>query len=97
MTNTIFVINRTDLAKKIAEESGISQAKALGVVTSLFKEITEEMSRGNVVNISGFGKFEVRDRAGRTGVNPATGEKIEIPSLKSPAFKAGRVLKEAVR
>lgn len=97
MTNTIFVINRNDLAKKVAEENGISQAKALKVVTVLFREMEEQLSAGNAVNISGFGKFEVHERAGRMGVNPATGERIEIAPVKSPVFKAGKVLKDAVR
>ena len=97
MTNTMFILNRADLAKKVSEEYGLSQAKALAAVTAIFKEITEDMAKGNTVNITGFGKFEVRTRASRTGVNPATGDKIEIPSVKAPAFKAGKRLKESVR
>jgi DNA-binding protein HU-beta len=97
MSNTMFILNRSDLAKRVAEQYGISQAKALAAVSCIFKQISEELEKGNTVNITGFGKFEVRTRASRTGINPATGEKIQIPSVKSPAFRAGKQLKEAVR
>ncbi len=55
------------------------------------------LSKGEKVVISGFGTFEVRNRVARTGRNPRTGEDISIPGQKSPAFKAGKVLKDLVR
>ncbi len=63
----------------------------------MFDHITEHLTRGDKVQITGFGSFEVRERAARQGVNPSTGEKIDIAASKAPAFKAGKSLREGVK
>ena len=62
-----------------------------------FDHISEHLTRGDKVQITGFGSFEVRERAARQGVNPSTGDKIDIAASKSPAFKAGKSLKDSVK
>ena len=80
------IANRTELSKKDAE-------KALKAFTDV---VAEELKKGEKVQLIGFGSFEVRDRAARTGKNPLTGEEMNIPAAKVPAFKAGRALKDLV-
>ena len=64
---------------------------------ALFESIAEALASGDKVSLTGFGVFEVRERAARTARNPQTGEPIEVPASKAPAFKAGKGLKEACR
>ena len=75
------------------EISAVSQ----DVLESMLEFITDELSDGKPVRLVGFGLFEVRDRKGRVGRNPRTGEKIEISQTKTPAFIAGKALKDAVK
>ena len=73
------------------------RARLAGVaVDAVFDTISGALGNGDSVAIAGFGTFEVRERAARTGRNPRTGEEIQIPAAKNPAFKAGKALKEAV-
>ena len=67
------------------------------VVTTLFDTIAEKLAAGVMTDITGFGKFVVKTRNPRTGINPATGEKIEIAAVKAPGFKASKSLKEAIK
>lgn len=67
------------------------------VIYTTINTIKHELINGGEVNLLGFGKFHVRDRAARKGTNPRTGEEIEIPASKLPCFTAGRAFKEAVR
>lgn len=64
---------------------------------AVFESVMDSLSKGEKVQIIGFGNFEVRERSARKGRNPQTGEEIEIPASKVPAFKAGKALKDAVK
>ena len=91
------VTTKKDLAEKVAESADLTKNKATEAVNAVFEAISETLKDGGEVSISGFGKFEVTERAARQGVNPATGEKIEIAASKAPKFKAAKALKEAVK
>ena len=89
-------MNKSQLIKAVAEKSELSQ-KQIGETWKLFEQtILETLNAGDKVQLSGFGTFEVRERAERKGRNPKTGEDIPIPATKVPAFKAGKALKDAV-
>jgi len=89
--------NKADLIDGVAEKSGLTKKDATAAVEGLFEVVTENLSREERVQVIGFGSFEVRDRAARKGRNPQTGEEIQIPATKVPAFKAGKGLKDAVK
>lgn len=89
-------MNKTELIAKIAEATDLPKTKAGEALDATLKAITEALVGGDTVSLVGFGTFDVRDRAARTGRNPRTGEPIEIPASKSPGFKAGKALKESV-
>ena len=93
----IIVATKKDLAEKVAESADITKNKAAEAVNAVFEAISETLKDGGEVSVSGFGKFEVSERAARQGVNPATGEKIQIAASKAPKFKPAKVLKEAVK
>ena len=84
--------NKADLIDGVASKSGLTKKDATAAVEALFEVVTETLASGERVQIIGFGSFEVRDRAARKGRNPQTGEEIEIPATKVPAFKAGKGL-----
>lgn len=90
-------MNKTDLINAVAEQSGLTKKAAGEAVEAVLASITNALANGNKVTLVGFGTFEVRERAARKGINPATGEPIEIPAGKVPAFKAGKALREAVK
>ncbi|PEM65471.1 DNA-binding protein [Bacillus pseudomycoides] len=90
-------MNKTELIKNVAQTADISQKEASAAVQSVFDTIANALQAGDKVQLIGFGTFEVRDRAARTGRNPQTGEEIQIAAGKVPAFKAGKELKEAVK
>ena len=89
-------MNKTELVAAVSEKSGISKKDAERVVAATFDIITAELAKGEKVQISGFGAFEVKEREARVGRNPRTKEAIEIPASKSPAFKASKALKDTV-
>ncbi|WP_184403541.1 HU family DNA-binding protein [Geomicrobium halophilum] len=89
-------MNKTDLINAVAEQADISKKEASKAVDSVFDNITETLKDGNKVQLVGFGSFEVRERASRKGRNPQTGDEIEIPATKNPAFRPGKQLKDAV-
>ena len=89
--------NKADLIDGVASKSGLTKKDATAAVEGLFDVVTETLAEGERVQIIGFGSFEVRDRAARKGRNPQTGEEIQIPATKVPAFKAGKGLKDAVK
>src|SRR5699024_1911128 len=91
------IMNKTDLVNAVAEKSELSKKDAGKAVDAVFESIMDSLSEGEKVQIIGFGNFEVRDRSARKGRNPQTGEEIEIPASKVPAFKAGKALKDAVK
>ena len=91
-------LNKKALAEKLVEAGYVGTKKAATeIVDALFEEMTNTLSEGNTVDIYGFGKFEVVTRNARTGVNPATGAKIEIAESKAIKFKVAKSLKEAVK
>ena len=90
-------MNKTELIAAVAEQSGLSKKDATAAVAAVFEEITNALVKGDKVQLIGFGNFEVRERAARTGRNPLTGEELNIAASKVPAFKAGKALKDAVK
>ena len=89
-------MNKTELVAAVAEKSGVTKKDAERVVNAAFETITAELAKGEKVQLSGFGIFEVKAREARVGRNPRTKETIEIPASKLPAFKAAKALKDAV-
>ena len=90
-------MNKTELVSRVAEVSGLTKKDSEIALNSMLGAIQESLVAGEKVVLTGFGTFEVRDRKASVGHNPRTGESISIPAQKSPAFKAGKVLKDAVR
>ena len=89
-------MNKTELVAVVAEKSGITKKDAERVVSATFETITAQLMKGEKVQISGFGVFEVKEREARVGRNPRTKEAIEIPASKAPAFKASKALKDTI-
>ncbi|WP_438348304.1 HU family DNA-binding protein [Paenibacillus sp. FA6] len=90
-------MNKTDLINNISDKSGLTKKDVESVLNSFLSEVTDALAGGDKVQLIGFGTFETRKRAGRTGRNPQTGVAIEIAESTVPAFKAGNKLKEAVK
>jgi DNA-binding protein HU-beta len=90
-------MNKTDLINAVASSAELSKAKAGKVVESLLDAITDALKEGKDVSLIGFGTFSVRERAGRSGRNPRTGQPLEIKAAKIPGFKAGKALRDAVK
>jgi DNA-binding protein HU-beta len=86
-------MNRTELAQQVASRGGVDGSQAKAAVDAVFETIADELSNGGEVSVSGFGKFSVADRAARQGVNPATGEKIQIAASKAAKFSPASGLK----
>lgn len=91
------IMNKTDLINAVADKSELSKKDAGKAVDAVFEAIMDSLSKGEKVQLIGFGNFEVRERAARKGRNPQTGEEIEIAASKVPAFKAGKALKDSVK
>lgn len=89
-------MNQKEFIEVVAEEGDLSRSEAARAVKAMVKVIHGEMSGNGDVQIAGLGKFAVKERAARTGHNPATGEKIDIPAKRVPHFSAAKALKEAV-
>jgi DNA-binding protein HU-beta len=90
-------MTKDDIAEVVASKVGISKKDAVEALNTIIEEITKTLSKGGEVALTGFGTFRVGKRAAREGRNPKTGEKINIPAMKTPKFKAGKGLKDAVR
>lgn len=89
-------MNKSEIVAVVADELDVTRKDAERTVDKIFELITQALEDGDKVVISGFGSFEVRERAQREGKDPRTGETITIPAQKTPAFKAGKSLKDAV-
>ena len=89
--------SKKDLADVIADKFGYTKKEANEVVATIFDTVAEKMIEGCTVDITGFGKFSVKTREARTGINPLTGEKIDVAETNVPKFKASRVLKDSVK
>lgn len=91
-------MNKVGLVEAVMKTTGMEKKKdAQAAVDAVFDTILKTMSRGEEVAIAGFGTFRVAKRAARQGINPRTGEKIQIAASVKPKFRAGKVLKEAVK
>lgn len=91
------VLNKKALVDIIAEETGVTKKAATETVELVFDTIANTLKNGSKVDIPGFGKFEVKHRNSRIGINPSTKEPIEIPSSNVPTFKAAKALKDIVK
>lgn len=89
-------MNKTELIERLAARCGMSRHEAQAALDGLLETITETLRQGEDVTLTGFGTFLVKQRAARTGRNPRTGESVAIPASRSPAFKAGKSLKDAL-
>lgn len=89
-------MTKTELIASIANKTGLTKKTAEEVLTAFVDTVSDSLAKGEKVQLVGFGTFEVRERAERSGINPQTREKITIAATKTPAFKAGSALKEAV-
>ena len=89
-------MNKTELVAAAAEKTELSKRDTETAITAAIEVITEALAAGNKIQLVGFGAFEVKARAARTGNNPKTREPITIPASTVPVFKPGKVLKDAV-
>ena len=89
-------MNKSELVMKVSGQTALPKNTAEVAVNTIFNAITSAMASGDDVSIAGFGNFTVKARNARKGRNPRTGEEITIAASKSPAFKAGKALKDAV-
>ena len=89
-------MTKADLITKIAEKSELSKKDSEKALNAVIAAVTDALVEGDKVQLTGFGTFEVRDKKEKEAINPRTKEKIIGPARKSPAFKAGKALKDAV-
>lgn len=89
-------MNRKELIDSIADKSDLSKTQAGDVLAATLDSIVEAVAGGDKVSLPGFGTFEPRERAARTGRNPQTGESVEIKASTTPAFKAAAAFKDTV-
>ena len=89
-------MNKTELVKKVAAESGLTQKAAAAAVDSVFTSIVDSLAAREPVTLIGFGTFSCRHRDARVGRNPATGEAMKFAASNTPIFKAGKAFKDKV-
>ena len=89
-------MNKTELVAAMAEQTNLSKKDAEAALKAFIDVVSEELKKGEKVQLVGFGTFEVSERAAREGRNPQTGETMEIKASKTPKFKAGKALKDIV-
>ena len=89
-------MNKSDLIAAIAAKTGETKKDAEATLNAFVDVVSESLTKGEKVQLVGFGSFEVRKRAARKGRNPQTKEEIKIPASKAPVFKAGKALKDLV-
>ena len=92
----VIEMTKTELISTVASQAGLSKKDAEKAVSSTLEAISAALSKGEKVQLVGFGTFEVRERKEREGRNPLTGKTMKIPASTVPAFKAGKALKDAV-
>lgn len=93
-------MNKSELVDALAAETGMTKADAARAVDALFAPkgvIAKQLKKGNRIQITGFGTFEAKKRKARQGRNPRTGETIKIAASKTPGFRAGKGLKDAIQ
>ena len=89
-------MNKTELISAVAEKADLSKKDSEAAVKALVETVTEELKKGEKVQLVGFGTFEVSERAAREGRNPQTGKVMKIKASKAPKFKAGKALKDSI-
>ena len=89
-------MNKSQLAEAAADRAGLSKGDASKALDAVLDTITSALQSGEKVSLTGFGTFEVRNRAARTARNPQTGAEMQVAASKAPAFKAGKGFKDAV-
>ena len=89
-------MNKTELVAAIAEKAELSKKDAEKALKAFTETVAEQLKNGDKIQLVGFGTFDVKERAAHEGVNPQSGEKIQIAASKAPRFKAGKALKDAV-
>ena len=89
-------MNKTELVTAIAEQAELSKKDSEKALKAFIDVVTDELKKGEKIQLVGFGTFEVIERAAREGRNPLTGDKMQIKASKAPKFKAGKALKDAV-
>ena len=97
MAKAVAPLNKKLLAEKIADKTGLTKKASKEIVDFSLDVMTKTLKKGGKVELSGFGKFEVKKRKSRKGINPATKESIKIPASKVPTFKAAKALKDSVK
>ena len=90
-------MTKQEFVDQVSNESGLGKSEAGKAVDAVLTVIEETLKRGGEVSFTGFGKFSVSDRGARQGVNPQTGQRIQIPATRVPRFSAGSGLKKAVK
>jgi len=90
-------VTKSEFVDQVSSQSGLGKTEASNAVDAVLKVVEETLSRGGDINFTGFGKFTVAERGARQGVNPQTGERIEIAASRVPRFSAGSALKKAVK
>ncbi|MBQ7349042.1 MAG: HU family DNA-binding protein [Clostridia bacterium] len=88
-------MNKNELVRAIANNAGITLKDSAAYLDSFIDTITAELKKGEKIQISGFGSFELKSKGAREGINPKTGEKIKIAASKTPAFKFGKAYKDS--
>ncbi len=88
---------KKDLQKMVADKVGLTNKQAGEAIEAILEAVMNALAKGDSVLLTGFGKFEVRQRAAREGINPQTMQKLKLPATKVPASKAGKALKDAVK
>lgn len=89
-------MSKTELVAAIAEKTGLTKKDSEAAVNAFIGTVTEQLKKGEKVQLIGFGTFEVSERAARTGRNPQTGAEMTIAASKAPKFKAGKALKDSL-
>lgn len=89
-------MNKNELIAAMAEKSELTKKDAGAALDAFVETVTEALKQGDKVQLVGFGSFEVKARAARTGINPQTKQPVKIAASKAPAFKAGKALKDAL-
>ncbi|HLC27330.1 MAG TPA: HU family DNA-binding protein [bacterium] len=89
-------MTKAELIEKLSEKTGLSKVQAEVAVNTTVSSIQEALSKGDKVELRGFGSFRVRQRRARMGRNPKTGTSVDVPSKKVPYFKAGKELQEII-
>ena len=90
-------MTKQEFVDRVSSKSGLTRRDAEKAVNAFLDSVTDELQGGGDINFTGFGKFSVSDRAARQGVNPRTGERVQIAATKVPKFSAGSQLKAAVK